>query len=95
MGLLHSGVSMMNSFAARNDTKSKNYRVFSPRFMPLMPDKGETPEENSFLSPTIFALYENSGKEEKGVHTGADTKAKEKNQILAIPKVQIFFTSKT
>ncbi|KAL3107479.1 hypothetical protein niasHT_014196 [Heterodera trifolii] len=63
LGLIHEGMKLFDSMpdkatAARNASTSQNYRMFSPRFMPLAPDKGGPANPKSILSPTLFAMYE-------------------------------------
>uniref|UniRef100_A0A914HN20 Uncharacterized protein n=1 Tax=Globodera rostochiensis TaxID=31243 RepID=A0A914HN20_GLORO len=63
MALLQNGLKLIDlALANRTDSSSSssrhNFRLFSPRFMPLMPDKGGLQHNNSLLSPTLLAMYE-------------------------------------
>lgn len=55
MGLLQSGLELIDSISKQNGSSVRNFRALSPRFMPLMPDKNV--HKDGFLSPTILALY--------------------------------------
>uniref|UniRef100_A0A183BY36 DNA-directed RNA polymerase n=1 Tax=Globodera pallida TaxID=36090 RepID=A0A183BY36_GLOPA len=59
VGLLQDGLKLID-LAIANRTKSSlhNVRLFSPRFMPLTPDKGGSLHNNSLLSPTLLAMYD-------------------------------------
>lgn len=60
----------------RQERRRSNYRILSPRFAPVMPDKIDA--ERSDLSPTILAFYdEPSGNGTKGPS----------NNIASIPQV--------
>uniref|UniRef100_A0A183BQ95 EF-hand domain-containing protein n=1 Tax=Globodera pallida TaxID=36090 RepID=A0A183BQ95_GLOPA len=61
MALLQNGIKLIELvFANRTDSSSSrhNFRLFSPRFMPLMPDKSGLQHNNSVLSPTLLAMYD-------------------------------------
>uniref|UniRef100_A0A915P653 Uncharacterized protein n=1 Tax=Meloidogyne floridensis TaxID=298350 RepID=A0A915P653_9BILA len=63
LGLLEQGMKLIDSLPGnknnkKNGSETNNIRLFSPRFMPLAPDKGGPANPKSLLSPTLFALYD-------------------------------------
>lgn len=49
---------MNGPMASKEQSTQHNFRMFSPRFMPLTPDKGGPAHPNSMLSPTLLAMYD-------------------------------------
>ncbi|KAF7635561.1 hypothetical protein Mgra_00004948, partial [Meloidogyne graminicola] len=70
LGLLQKGINMIDSFSGiktnKNKSETNNVRLFSPRFMPLAPDKGGPLNQKSLLSPTLFAMYEENDNQSFG-----------------------------
>nr|CAD2138877.1 unnamed protein product [Meloidogyne enterolobii] len=63
LGLLQQGMKLIdllpgNKNNRKNGNETNNIRLFSPRFMPLAPDKGGPANPKSLLSPTLFAMYD-------------------------------------
>uniref|UniRef100_A0A915MJR5 Uncharacterized protein n=1 Tax=Meloidogyne javanica TaxID=6303 RepID=A0A915MJR5_MELJA len=63
LGLLQQGMKLIdllpgNKNNKKNGNETNNIRLFSPRFMPLAPDKGGPANPKSLLSPTLFAMYD-------------------------------------
>uniref|UniRef100_A0A915MDA0 Uncharacterized protein n=1 Tax=Meloidogyne javanica TaxID=6303 RepID=A0A915MDA0_MELJA len=63
LGLLQQGMKLIDSLPGnknnkKNGSETNNIRLFSPRFMPLAPDKGGPANPKSLLSPTLFAMYD-------------------------------------
>ncbi|KAL3123171.1 hypothetical protein niasHT_010341 [Heterodera trifolii] len=59
VGLLQDGLKLIDmAVANRTGFSLHNLRLFSPRFLPITPDKGGPLHNNSMLSPTLLAMYE-------------------------------------
>uniref|UniRef100_A0A7E4V449 Calmodulin n=1 Tax=Panagrellus redivivus TaxID=6233 RepID=A0A7E4V449_PANRE len=57
-GIVHEAMKLVTKLTNKDDNKTENYRVFSPRFMPLMPLNAGKLAPKNMMSPSILAMYD-------------------------------------
>ena len=57
-GIMHESMKMLGRLTTTNNDSAPYYRALSPRFMPLMPLNEGKRQPDTYLSPTIMAMYE-------------------------------------
>uniref|UniRef100_A0A915CVZ9 Uncharacterized protein n=1 Tax=Ditylenchus dipsaci TaxID=166011 RepID=A0A915CVZ9_9BILA len=60
MGMLRTALQLIDSLPDRENKTEKDYRAFSPRFMPIMPDKSDSEVENVFSPNILCSLHDTS-----------------------------------
>ncbi|KAL3105795.1 hypothetical protein niasHT_026570 [Heterodera trifolii] len=68
-GILKMGIQLLNKLRNATGGANSNFKMMSPRFVPLLPEAAEEEKNRGNLSPTILALYDledNERKAEKG-----------------------------
>ncbi|KAL3086376.1 hypothetical protein niasHT_033494 [Heterodera trifolii] len=82
-GILKMGIQLLNKLRSATGGANSNFKIMSPRFVPLLPEAAEEEKNRGNLSPTILALYDledNERKTEKG--TAAEAAATSLPQLL-------------
>uniref|UniRef100_A0AC34FXB4 Uncharacterized protein n=1 Tax=Panagrolaimus sp. ES5 TaxID=591445 RepID=A0AC34FXB4_9BILA len=57
-GILHNSMKLLGDLTAKSNGSAPYTRLFSPRFMPLMPLNEGKRQPETYLSPTIMAMYD-------------------------------------
>uniref|UniRef100_A0AC35FQT0 Uncharacterized protein n=1 Tax=Panagrolaimus sp. PS1159 TaxID=55785 RepID=A0AC35FQT0_9BILA len=61
-GILHESMKLLGDLTAKSNGSAPYTRLFSPRFMPLMPLNEGKRQPETYLSPTIMAMYDEPNK---------------------------------